>query len=266
MGQEKHTDAASQSRDPEAVAAHENDQLRQRNHALAKALTRATEELRKAKAQLEQFMAPPLTMATMVRVHRCSTDEHGVRHASAEILNGNRRQIVPLSPTVNPAQLGSGQGVLLDANMVIVDSCETPTTGPMRAVSESLADGRLIVSDVGGNRGVVMRASAVARTPINVDDRVVIDPSGTYVLSVLPQEQAQDLLLEETPDVSFTDIGGLDEQIARIRDAVQLPFQHRDLFDRFDLKAPKGVLLYGPPGNGKTLIAKAIAQQVRRRV
>ena len=128
MGQEKHTDAASQSRDPEA------------------------------KAQLEQFMAPPLTMATMVRVHRCSTDEHGVRHASAEILNGNRRQIVPLSPTVNPAQLGSGQGVLLDANMVIVDSCETPTTGPMRAVSESLADGRLIVSDVGGNRGVVVRA------------------------------------------------------------------------------------------------------------
>ena len=262
MGQEKHTDAASQSRDPEAVAAHENDQLRQRNHALAKALTRATEELRKAKAQLEQFMAPPLTMATMVRVHRCSTDEHGVRHASAEILNGNRRQIVPLSPTVNPAQLGSGQGVLLDANMVIVDSCETPTTGPMRAVSESLADGRLIVSDVGGNRGVVMRASAVARTPINVDDRVVIDPSGTYVLSVLPQEQAQDLLLEETPDVSFTDIGGLDEQIARIRDAVQLPFQHRDLFDRFDLKAPKGVLLYGPPGNGKTLIAKAIAHEL----
>lgn len=239
-----------------------NDRLQQRNHALAQALTRASEELKKAKSQLEQFTNPPLTVATMVRVERCFTDEHGVRHASAEIVNGHRRQIVAISSTVNPARLQAGQSVLLDGNMVLVDSHATVNHGQMRQVSEVLDDGRLIVGDASGNRSVVLRASTLANTSINVDDRLIIDPSGTYALAVLAQEHDDDLLLEETPDVTFNDIGGLDEQIAQIHDAVQLPFQHRELFARFDLKAPKGVLLYGPPGNGKTLIAKAIAHEL----
>ena len=236
-----------------------NDRLMAKNHALAKALTRATQELTKAKAQLNQLAGPPMTFATMIRVHAANTDEQGVQHASAEVISGTRRMIVPVAANVQASRLEAGRTVLLNENMVIVDQHDTDTLGSVRTIRQVLDDGRLLVADSGGNVTLVRRAGTLAKENVNTGDRVSVDSSVRFALTLIPVEDDADLVLEETPDVTFDDIGGLDEQIERIRDAVQMPFLHRELFERYDLKPPKGVLLYGPPGNGKTLIAKAVA-------
>ena len=220
-----------------------NDRLMAKNHALAKALNRATQELAKAKTQLNQLAGPPMTFATMVRVHSARTDEQGVQHASAEVISGTRRMIVPVAASVQASRLEAGRTVLLNENMVV----------------QVIDDGRLLVADNGGNATLVRRSGTLSKAVINVADRVTVDSSMRFALALVPPQNDADLVLEEVPNVTFADIGGLDEQIERIRDAVQMPFLHRELFERYDLKPPKGVLLYGPPGNGKTLIAKAVA-------
>ena len=236
-----------------------NDRLMEKNHALAQALSRAGKELTRAKAQLAQMAQPPKTFATMVRVDTAMTDDQGVQHASAEIMVGSRRMIVPIAANVNAARLTPGSSVLMNENMVLVEQRDTDTLGTVRTVRQVLHDGRLIVTDGGGNPTAVRCASALAHEACASGRRVVIDASGRFAVELLPEEDNVDLVLEEVPNVTFADIGGLDHQIDRIRDAVQLPFLHRSLYERYDLKAPKGVLLYGPPGNGKTMIAKAVA-------
>lgn len=236
-----------------------NDRLRAKNHALAQALNRAGQELAKAKAQLTQLAHPPMSFATMIRIDSCRTDDQGVQHAAAEIVSGNRRLIVPVAANLPAARLEPGRTVLLNENMVLVEQRDNETIGTVRTVKQVLDDGRLLVADTGGNLMLVRRSYALAHTSFDPSDRVIVDGSCRIALEALPGENDADLVLEETPDVSFDDIGGLDDEIERIRDAVQLPFQHRALFERYNLNPPKGVLLYGPPGNGKTLIAKAVA-------
>lgn len=236
-----------------------NDQLMAKNHALVKALSRATQEMTKTKAQLNQLAGPPMTFATMVRVHSVKTDGQGVQHASAEVAAGARRMIVPIAANLQASRLEPGRTVLLNENMVVVSQLDTDTLGAVRSVRQVCDDGRLLVADGGGNVTLVRCSGTLAKQAISAGDRVNVDASLRFALSLVPPENDDDLVLEEVPDVTFADIGGLDEQIERIRDAVQMPFQHRELFERYDLKPPKGVLLYGPPGNGKTLIAKAVA-------
>ena len=236
--------------------------LRQKNHALASALARAGKELSKAKAQLAQIAKPVLTFATMMRLDAVHTDADGVRHASAEVLSGSRRCIVPVAPNVDAARLKAGNTVVLNEHLVLVEQRGTHSTGSIRVVRQVLDDGRLVVDDGSGNAQVVRRSAAMANAVLTKTDRVLVATGAGLALEMLPDEEDTDLVLEETPDVSFRDIGGLDAQIERIRDAVQLPFEHRGLFARYALKAPKGLLLYGPPGNGKTLIAKAVAHEL----
>ena len=236
-----------------------NDRLMAKNHALAEALNRAGKELTKAKSQLAQLAQPPLTFATMVKIDSTHTDEDGVQHASAEVISGTRRMIVPVAANVNASRLAAGSTVVLNEKLVLVEQRDADTVGQIRVVKQILDDGRLIVADASGNPVLVRRSSALSLTAISQGDRIIVDPSVRLAIELLPNESDRDLVLEETPDVTFADIGGLDSEIGRIRDAVQLPFQHRALFERYDLKPPKGVLLYGPPGNGKTMIAKAVA-------
>lgn len=195
----------------------------------------------------------------MVKVDSTRTDEDGIQHASAEVISGTRRMVVPVASNVNAARLTAGATVMLNEKLVLVEQRDADTVGQIRSVKQVLDDGRLIVTDASGNP----RAHPPFRRA-----RVCGHQSGRpyYRRSVRPPRHRsaarrgdKDLVLEETPDVTFADIGGLDSEIGRIRDAVQLPFQHRALFERYDLKPPKGVLLYGPPGNGKTMIAKAVA-------
>jgi proteasome-associated ATPase len=251
-------DSVDAAQSPEELAAY-NDRLMAKNHALAVALQRAGRELNKAKSQLAQLVQPPMTFAVMVRLDSSHTDEQGVRHASAEVISGARRMIVPVAANVNATRLAAGCTVLLNENMVLVDQRDVDGLGMVRRIAQILDGGRLVVADTSGNVSVVRRGSALSQIALSVGDRVSVDPSGRLALDELPNEDATELVLEETPNVTFDDIGGLDTQIERIRDAVQLPFLHRALFERYDLNPPKGVLLYGPPGNGKTLIAKAVA-------
>ena len=254
-------DDAQQTTSREELA-EQLDRLREKNHALANALTRASQELGKAKTQLAQLAQPPKTFATMVKVDQVTVDDDGVQHASAEVINGPRRMVVPVAPNVNAARLACGQTVLLNESLVLVESREVPLTGPIRLVDQVLDAARLSVRDSSGTLSVVRRASSLVTSSVKRGDRVVVDPNGMIALESLPPEDDADLVLEETPDVTFDDIGGLDDQIERIRDAVQLPFRYRQLFRRYDLRPPKGVLLYGPPGNGKTMIAKAVAHSL----
>ena len=239
-----------------------NDRLMAKNHALAEALTRASRELGKVKAQLAQLAQPPLTFATMVKVDSSQVDESGVQHASAEVIAGTRRMVVPVAADVNASRLTAGATVMLNEKLVLVEQRDVDTVGMMRTVRQPLSDGRLIVADGGGNPSVVRRSGALAHTKFESGDRITVDPSARIALEELAGEDERDLVLEETPDVTFDDIGGLEQEIERIKDAVQLPFRHRALFERYDLKPPKGVLLYGPPGNGKTMIAKAVAHSL----
>ena len=227
--------------------------------ACAEALSRAGKELTKAKSQLAQLAQPPLTFATMVKVDSTRTDEDGIQHASAEVISGTRRMVVPVASNVNAARLTAGATVMLNEKLVLVEQRDADTVGQIRSVKQVLDDGRLIVTDASGNPVLIRRSGALVYAGINQGDRIIVDPSVRLAIEALPAEGDKDLVLEETPDVTFADIGGLDSEIGRIRDAVQLPFQHRALFERYDLKPPKGVLLYGPPGNGKTMIAKAVA-------
>ena len=233
-----------------------NDRLMARNHALAEALSRAGKELAKAKAQISQITRPPLTFATMVRVDGSHIDEEGVRHASAEVIAGTRRMIVPIAASLNPAGLEPGRTVLLNENMVLVDQRDVDGVGTVRRVAQVLDDGRLIVEDNAGNPTVVRRATALAGVSLGPSDRVTVDSSGRLALELLPGEDDADLVLEETPDVTFADIGGLDEQIERIRDAVQLPFLHRELFERYNLNPPAHMLAEGTESGGVFLSVK----------
>ncbi|PJM72779.1 proteasome ATPase [Bifidobacterium primatium] len=240
------------------------DVLQAKNHALAQALNRAGKELRQAKSQLVSLAQPPENFAVFVRVDSSRVDDDGVRHAAAEVVMGSRRMVVPVSGLVNVDRLSCGQTVLLNENMVIVATRDVALAGTVRTLTEILPSGRLVVCDQNGQASVVIRAGALTNADLERGDRLLTDPSGTIAVESLPRQDERDLVLEEVPDVSFADIGGLDAQIDQIRDAVELPFLHRDLFERYDLNPPRGVLLYGPPGNGKTLIAKAVANSLAR--
>lgn len=238
------------------------DASQRKNHALAAALTKAAEELGKAKSQMEQLANPPLSIAVFIAVDRISLDRHNVRHATAEVAVGNRRMIVPVAEHVDIQRASSGESVLLNENMILVECRGAQHTGQIRTVTQVLDSSNLVVQDSSGTACVIARSRNLQDTRIAPGDRVVLDDSAHIALALLPAEDETNLVLEETPDVSYADIGGLDTQIERIRDAVQLPFEHRELFERYDLRPPKGVLLYGPPGNGKTMIAKAVAHSL----
>lgn len=238
------------------------DQLLRKNHALASALTKAAEELKNLKTQMTYLGEPPTSFATFIKVDSYSPAHDGARLASAQVFHNGRRIIVAVSPTVAVSRLVPGEQVLLNENLVLASSRADLGIGPLRVVDEVLDSQRLLVSDTAGATTVVRRSSELADKTIDHGDRVRLDPSATFAMERLDDADADDMLLEEVPDVRFEDIGGLNDQIQAVRDAVELPYRHRELFEQFHLTAPKGVLLYGPPGNGKTLIAKAVAREL----
>ncbi len=242
-------------------AAQEADRLRARNHALVMALNKAGDELRQIKTQMAQLSQPPISTAIFVRVDSVRM-ESGIQRANVEVVHGNRHIIVTVLPSVKVDHLSPGQRVFLDENLIVVRSGDYPTQGSIRRVKQILDATRIVVADAAGNQSVVRRCAAIANTELRIDDAVLVHTDSGFVLAVIQESEGNELVLEEAPDVSFSDIGGLDSQIQRIRDAVELPYLHRDLYERFGLKPPQGVLLYGPPGNGKTLIAKAVAHSL----
>src|SRR3954454_19978953 len=134
-------------------------------------------------------------------------------------------------------------------------------------LKEFLADGdRVLVIANADEERVVRIAEPLREETLRAGDSLLLDSRSGYVYEVIPKSEVEELVLEEVPDIDYTKIGGLGGQIEQIRDAVELPYLYPDLFKEHELRPPKGVLLYGPPGCGKTLIAKAVANSLAKKV
>ena len=163
--------------------------------------------------------------------------------------------------------LEAGAEVVLNESMNVVLAREPGTSGDVVSLKEVLADGsRALISSRGEEERIVDLADSLQGQTLRSGDSLLLDPRANLVLERLPRPEVDDLLLEEVPDVTYEDIGGLNGQIEQITDAVELPYLHQNLFREYDLPAPKGILLYGPPGCGKTLIAKAVANSLAKKV
>ncbi|MDR8018624.1 proteasome ATPase [Nesterenkonia aerolata] len=187
--------------------------------------------------------------------------------AGVDILHSGRKMRVSVSPLLEVEHLHAGAEVLLNENLTVVAVLGSERTGEIARVREVLGDDRLLVLTRGEDERLVRLSSAAQGQgrPVRVGDAVTVDLRTGTAIEVIRLSEVDDVVLEETPDVSYADIGGLSGQIEQIRDAVELPFLHADLYREHGLRAPKGILLYGPPGCGKTMIAKAVAASLEAR-
>ena len=227
------------------------------NEKLTYTLREAREHIATLRDEVDKLTQPPSGYGTVLGVNDDDT---------VDVHAGGRKMRV----AVQPELLGSlerGQEVVLNESFNIVMARRPETTGEIATIKEVLEDGRraMIVGRADEQR-VVELGEGVLDGPLRSGDSVLIEPRAGIVLERLPRPDVEELVLEEVPDVSYDDVGGLDHQIEQITDAVELPFVHQALFSEYDLPAPKGILLYGPPGCGKTLIAKAVANSLAKKV
>ena len=228
-----------------------------RNEALSKTLRTAREELGRIKEEARRLTEPPNNWGTLIAV-----DDKGV---AADVIVGGRRMRVAIAPEVDPAGLRAGADVLLSEGLVVIGTGAFPPVGSVVNVREFVDDSRILVGAPGDDEQVFVLAEDLIDSGLRVGDAVVVDTRTHYALQVVEKPEVSSLLLEEVPDITYSDVGGLADQIGQIKDAVELPFEHPELYTEHGLKPPKGILLYGPPGCGKTLIAKAVANSLADR-
>jgi proteasome-associated ATPase len=227
------------------------------NEKLSAVLEEARQQLAVLREEVEKLSAPPNAFGAILGVNEDGT---------VDVMMGGRKLRVNAQPSIEVKQLQVGQEVLLNESMNLIDVRDFEPTGEVAAVKENLGDGRLLVLAHADEERVVELADPMAAQPIRAGDHVRIDSRTGLVLERIVRPEVEELVLEEVPDITYEQVGGLRGQIETIRDAVELPYVHKDKFDRYGLEAPKGVLLYGPPGCGKTLIAKAVANSLANAV
>src|ERR671910_677620 len=181
--------------------------------------------------------------------------------------SGGRKMRVAVHPALDADDLVRGGEVVLNESLNVVMARTPETTGEVVTVKELLEEAdRAIILGRADEERVADLSEGLKGETLRAGDSVLMDPRSGLLLEKLPRPEVEELVLEEVPDISYSDIGGLDDQIEQIADAVELPFLHQDLFAEHKLPAPKGILLYGPPGCGKTLIAKAVANSLAKKV
>ncbi|GAA1381858.1 proteasome ATPase [Kitasatospora putterlickiae] len=228
------------------------------NERLASTLREARDQIVALKEEVDRLAQPPAGFGVFL-----SSNEDG----TADIFTGGRKLRVNVSPNVDLDELRRGQEVMLNEALNIVDAMAFERIGDLVTLKEVLEDGEraLVVGHTDEER-VVRLAEPLREITLRAGDALLLEPRSGYVYEVVPKAEVEELVLEEVPDIDYRQIGGLANQIELIRDAVELPYLHAELFKEYELRPPKGVLLYGPPGCGKTLIAKAVANSLAKKV
>lgn len=242
----------------------------QNNSKLVSMLEAAKAEILRLKNALDQEGQPPYSFGTVLQLNpkrppSAGSSGQAATEESVDIFNAGRKMRVGISPLVNISQLAVGQEVLLNEALLVVAGLGYERAGELATLKEMLGTDRALVVGRADEERVIRLSGALLAEKLRVGDALSIDSRTGYALEKVPRSEVENLVLEEVPDITYEDIGGLGPQIEQIRDAVELPFLHPDLYREHGLKAPKGILLYGPPGCGKTLIAKAVANSLAAR-
>ena len=228
------------------------------NEKLSYTLREAREHISTLREEVDKLSQPPSAYGVVVG----KNDDETV-----DVLTSGRKMRVALHPEIDHELLNRGAKVVLNESFNVVMARQSEISGEVVTAKDVMDDGiRVLVVGRADEERVCELSDVLRGTLIRSGDHLRLDPRSNLLLEKLPRPEVEDLLLEEVPDISYTDIGGLDDQIEQIADAVELPFLHQDLFAEHQLPAPKGILLYGPPGCGKTLIAKAVANSLAKKV
>jgi proteasome-associated ATPase len=228
------------------------------NERLTGTLREARDQIVALKEEVDRLAQPPSGFGIFLSATGDNT---------ADVFTGGRKMRVHVSPAVELDGLRPGQEVVLNEalNVVVAEGYET--AGEIVMLKEVLEDGeRALVISHSDEERVVRLADPLRDSVLRSGDSLLLEPRSGYVFERIPKAEVEELILEEVPDIVYSDIGGLSGQIEQIRDAIELPYLHADLFREHQLRPPKGVLLYGPPGCGKTLIAKAVANSLAKQV
>ncbi|WKD57672.1 Proteasome-associated ATPase [Corynebacterium capitovis DSM 44611] len=250
-------DSASTQSGMEREIQRENAALRSRNKKLAELLKASRDKLSDLTTQLQQLEEPASTYGVYLAAAR---NPH-----EADVFTSGRRMRVKVSPLIDPGELHPGMVVRLGDGTVVVEPCGFERSGQLATVVERIGADRAVVADQQGGESLVLLAQPLLSTA-RAGDTVVVDTRSGFAFERVDKTEVNQLFLEEVPDVTYADIGGLDSQIETIRDSVELPFSNPELYRAYDLTPPKGLLLYGPPGCGKTLIAKAVANSLSAQI
>jgi proteasome-associated ATPase len=228
------------------------------NERLSATLREAREHIAALREEVEKLTMPPAAYGTFL-----GTNDDG----TVDIFTAGRKMRVAVHPEVQLGELTRGQEVALNESLNVVLARSSEIAGEVVVLKELLESGRraLIVGRADEER-VCELADSLLDVKLRAGDHVLMDPRSGLLIERLPRPEVEELVLEEVPDVTYDDVGGLDDQIEQIKDAVELPYLHSELFHEHQLQPPKGILLYGPPGCGKTLIAKAVANSLAGRV
>jgi proteasome-associated ATPase len=228
------------------------------NEKLTYTLREAREHIAALREEVDKLTQPPSAYGTFLGVN----DD-----GSVDVFSAGRKMRVALHPEIDLGDLARGQEVVLNESLNVVLARSPDMSGEVVTMKEMLEDGtRALVVGRADEERVVELADTLKGQRLRSGDTILMDSRTGLLLEKLPRPEVEELILEEVPDISYEDVGGLDSQIEAITDAVELPFVHRELFVEHKLPAPKGILLYGPPGCGKTLIAKAVANSLAKKV